>query len=107
MVNKISNPANVYQQIAKTSLSTMKTAEVPANGQILQDFGKVLGDFIGDVNTSKVTSEDMQNRYVKGENIDVNEVLIASSQTNVKMNFLVATRDKAVDIYNTLFNMSI
>jgi flagellar hook-basal body complex protein FliE len=97
------------------ALSAMRAMEVQAksasasapieNG--VKAFGNVLGDFIADVNTIKIDSDKLQDRYVKGDpNVSLPQVMLAAEKANIQLNFLTEVRNKLLHAYDEISKMN-
>ena len=74
----------------------------------VQQFGSILGNFISDVNTIKINSDNLQDRYVKGDtSVTLPQVMLAGEKANIQLNFLTEVRNKLLHAYDEISRMGI
>ena len=68
-------------------------------------FGDVLTSALNEVNDKQVTAEKASNALVSGEDIDIADVMLVSSEAKISLQLAVEVRNKLVSAYNELMNM--
>ena len=62
-------------------------------------FTNSLREFIGDVNSFQQDSGDITEKFIKGEPVDIHEVMIAAEKAKTSFQLLVEIRNKFMDMY--------
>ena len=70
-------------------------------------FGDVLKNFINDTNDKVVKSDSTTNSFIKGEDVNIDDVMIKNQEASLNLQFLTQTRDKLLDGYNQLSKMQL
>ena len=74
----------------------------------IQEFGKVLGNFVNDVDTVKLQSERLQDALVQGDpTVTVPQVMIASEKAGLQVAFLTEVVNKCIGAYNEISRMGV
>lgn len=79
-----------------------KTNEVSKNS-----FGDVLKNEINNINDKQIASEDITQRFINGENIDVHNVMIAGEEAKLSLQLAVQVRNKLVEAYQEISRMQL
>jgi flagellar hook-basal body complex protein FliE len=70
-------------------------------------FDNILTDFIGQVNQSRLDANDLTNNYIAGGNIQIQDVMLAEEKAETSIQLLMEIRNKVLDMYKTLTNISV
>lgn len=70
-------------------------------------FTDTLSEFIGDVNTLQLESKDKSEAFIKGEPVDIHDVMISSQKAKTSFELLVELRNKAMDLYQEVNRMQV
>ncbi|ACD24260.1 flagellar hook-basal body complex protein FliE [Clostridium botulinum] len=70
-------------------------------------FGETLKNCIDDVNTKQVQADTYTNAFVKGDDVNIDEVMIKGEEASLALQFLVKTRDNLVESYKELIKMQL
>ena len=71
-------------------------------------FGNVLMQQIDKVNEISQTSKDLQEKFVLGDpNVSLPQAMIASQRSSLYTTFLTEARNKVINAYNEIMNMSV
>jgi|GEM_PF-6518936 len=104
-MSKINMIAQNLQSLA--AQASGNKPEVKQNND-LANFGTVLANHINDVNTVKIESSNLQESYALGDDsVTLPQVMIASEKAAVQTSFVVAVRDRALNAYNEIMNMTL
>ncbi len=95
---KISSIQNNFPE-----LKTPKSTENPSN----EKFGNVLSDFLGQVNQQQFKADNLTRSFIAGENVEIQDVMIAGEQAKTSLQLLMEIRNKALDMYKELTRMQI
>ncbi|MGN2369733.1 flagellar hook-basal body complex protein FliE [Clostridium cagae] len=70
-------------------------------------FGETLKNCIEDVNTKQVQADAYTDAFVKGDDVNIDEVMIKGEEASLALQFLVKTRDNLVESYKELIKMQL
>jgi flagellar hook-basal body complex protein FliE len=81
----------------------------PINTEIQKSekFTDSLNALVKDVNSMQKESADMTERLIKGEPVDIHDVMIASEKAKTGFQLLMEMRNKFVDMYHEVTRMQI
>ena len=72
-----------------------------------QSFAERLGELVGDVNALQMKSGELQAAAIRGEEIAVHDVMIASEQAGLAFSLMVEIRNKLVEAYQEIMRMQV
>lgn len=81
------------------SLNNSKTDATPAES--LRQFGDYLADALNEVNEQEINSQEMSNKFLTGQ-VDVDQVMIASQEALLSLQFTTQVRNKAIEAYQEI-----
>ena len=70
-------------------------------------FGDVLKIYMDDTNNKILKSDATATSFVKGEDVNIDEVMIKSQEASLNLQFLTQTRDKLLEGYNQLSRLQL
>lgn len=70
-------------------------------------FADRLQEMLGDVNQAQQVSGDIQAAAIRGEDVAVHDVMIASEQAGLAFDLMVEIRNKLVDAYQELLKTQV
>ncbi|WJD79967.1 flagellar hook-basal body complex protein FliE [Priestia megaterium] len=94
MINGISN------QIAMA-----KTAASTSTEQTTQQFSTFLKDSINELNNTQRASDIATEKLAKGENVELQDVMITAQKASITMQTALEIRNKAVEAYQEMMRM--
>ncbi|MBV9881305.1 MAG: flagellar hook-basal body complex protein FliE [Gemmatirosa sp.] len=68
-------------------------------------FGDTLKRFVGDVSAQQDAAADLQGRFVRGENVELHQVMAATEEASLSLDLMVELRNKVTEAYKTLVSM--
>ena len=68
-------------------------------------FGDTLKRFVGDVSAQQDAAADLQGRFVRGENVEIHQVMAATEEASLSLDLMVELRNKVTEAYRTLVSM--
>jgi flagellar hook-basal body complex protein FliE len=103
MVTNEMDPSNRYlplvqQQTQKMDFGASERAE---------KFTDTLKELITDVNSLKKDSAELTEKMIKGEPVDLHDVMIASAKAKTGFQLLMEMRNKFVDMYKEVSRMQV
>jgi flagellar hook-basal body complex protein FliE len=81
------------------------TNTVKASGEIQSKFAGFLKDSIKEVNDAGLVSNEMTNKLIRGENVDLHNVMIASEKSSIMLQTTMEIRNKVIDAYQEMMRM--
>jgi flagellar hook-basal body complex protein FliE len=95
-------PKRIGLDIAgENGLSKLSTSQ-PSNGPT---FGDSLKRAMNDVSTSQDVSQDYIQKFVRGEPVELHQVMAAAEEASISLEMLVELRNKLMDAYKTVMQM--
>ncbi len=82
--------------------NTTKVSAMTSNNQGMPNFDNLVGDFFNQVNQQQFSSHNLAERFVKGEDVELHEVMIAGEKAKTSLDLLVEIRNKTIDMYREL-----
>jgi flagellar hook-basal body complex protein FliE len=70
-------------------------------------FAQKLGEMVGEVNELQKTSGELQSSAIRGEDVAVHDVMIASEQAGLAFSMMVEIRNKLVEAYQEIMRMQV
>ncbi|MFM8472932.1 MAG: flagellar hook-basal body complex protein FliE [Candidatus Kapaibacterium sp.] len=70
-------------------------------------FSETLKGFVDDVNTMQKDSAKQSERFLKGEAVDVHDVMIAAEKAKTTFQLLMELRNKALDVYKEALRVQV
>ncbi|MGD7008416.1 flagellar hook-basal body complex protein FliE [Metabacillus sp. 84] len=98
MINGIS-PASL-QAIAPSGPSAQS-----AGGTQPGQFGEMLKNALNEVNRTQLESDSMTNALANGQNVELQDVMIAAEKASVTLLSAVEMRNKAIEAYQEIMRM--
>ncbi len=70
-------------------------------------FAGSLKEFITDVNSMQKDSADITAKFIKGEPVDIHDVMITAEKAKTGFQLLIELRNKALDLYHEVNRMQV
>ncbi len=100
MINEI-NATQRYQPLVQSqNIEKNEESNSPS-------FADTMKNFIGEVNNMQAQSSDMTERFIKGEAVDLHEVMIAGQKAKTTFQLLMELRNKGLDLYREVQRMQV
>jgi flagellar hook-basal body complex protein FliE len=87
------------------SISDLSGTSTNQNG--LDKVGKSFETVLNSLNESQNQSDDLIQKMATGQNVDLAQVMIASSENDVNFQVALSIRDKLVDAYREVMRMNV
>jgi len=94
---------SVMQPVTPSVTQTASTNNVKSDAS----FSTMLKDAINNVSESQATSDIYTNKLVNGQDVELQDVMIASQKANVTLNTALSVRNKAVEAYQEIMRMTV
>lgn len=69
-------------------------------------FGDQLKRALGEVSSQQDNAQDYLQRFVRGEPVELHQVMASAEEASISLEMLVELRNKLMDAYKTVVNMS-
>ena len=86
------------------NLNISNTTEEKTNGT---SFSNVLSDAIGKVNDSEVNANNKIESLIKGEDVEMHEVMLAMQESVLSLQALIEVRNKTVEAYQEISKLQL
>lgn len=83
----------------------ISTNSVNKSNEVQTKFADFLKDSIKEVNDAQLTSDNLTNKLIRGENVDLHNVMIASEKANIMLQATMEIRNKVIDAYQEIMRM--
>ncbi len=70
-------------------------------------FSSTLGGLMEEVNNLQLDSKDMTERFIKGEPVDLHDVMISAEKAKTGFQLLMEMRNKFLDLYKEVSRMQV
>lgn len=68
-------------------------------------FGDTLTRAINEVSDARDKSEDLQQRFAAGENVELHQVMAATEEAGLALDLMIELRNKVVEAYRSVISM--
>jgi flagellar hook-basal body complex protein FliE len=108
------DPAARLMEMAQTQQMTLRMP--PGTDRPLIDesaqpedssFGKVLHDFINNVNQQQIEKDETTAGFLAGEITDVHTAMVAMEKANISFQFMLEVRNKLLESYREVMRMQV
>ncbi|MCS7000145.1 MAG: flagellar hook-basal body complex protein FliE [Bacteroidota bacterium] len=98
-------PLDVLQPTALNPISpSQQQSRLMAQGPT---FEETLRQFVESVNAQQQESGKMSERFIKGEAVDIHDVMIAAEKAKTSFQLLMELRNKALDLYREAMRIQV
>ena len=101
MVNEI-NSSNRYQPLIQQKFPQNEVADSKES-----TFSATMKDFMGEVSMQQEQSQALSEAFIKGENVDMHDVVIAGQKAKTSFQLLMELRAKGLDLYREVLRMQV
>jgi len=92
--------------MAPQMAANQQTARVtPFEAQ--QNFGTMLKDAIQSVNEQQATSDKLTGKLIRGEDVELHQVMVASQKASITLNATMEIRNKVIEAYQEIMRMPV
>ncbi|MFM8864037.1 MAG: flagellar hook-basal body complex protein FliE [Limnohabitans sp.] len=113
MIDKVNSQANIQSMLATLRSHSAQAAgmdEKSANGvggAAGTDFGQSIQKVLEQVNDLQAQSKGMVERYQRGENVPLTEVVLATQKSSLAFEATLQVRNKVLKAYEDILNMPV
>ena len=92
------------EEIFNTGLDGIKVGKKENEGEL---FSNVLKGSLDKINEQQIVADKSTEAFVKGEDIDISEVMLAGAEASASLQFAVQVRNKLVEAYQEISRMQL
>lgn len=113
MIDKVNSQANIQSMLATLRSHSAQAAgldEKSANavgGAARSDFGQSIQKVLEQVNDLQAQSKGMVERYQRGEDVPLTEVVLATQKSSLAFEATLQVRNKVLKAYEDILNMPV
>jgi flagellar hook-basal body complex protein FliE len=89
-----------------SGLNPSSLLKLPTEKPEAENFGNVISEFIGSVNSDQLNANAMTKDFIMGKDVELHEVMIAGEKAKTTLELLMEIRNKAIDMYKELIRMT-
>jgi flagellar hook-basal body complex protein FliE len=104
MIDPVRSAALRYAQ-ASAPQAPLKLGGASAATTGGASFGDTLKGALGEISAAQENSQDKIQAFLRGEQVELHEVMAASEEAGIALEMLIEIRNKVTDAYRTLINM--
>lgn len=91
-------------KVFESNFGTENKTKETSNGS---SFAETLKNSLDDINTQQVNADNLSNSFIKGDDVDVADVMLAGEEAKVSLQYAVQVRNKLVDAYQEIMRMQL
>ncbi len=113
MIDKVNSQANIQSMLATLRSHSAQAAGMDdkttsaAGGVARTDFGQSIQKVIEQVNELQAQSKGMVERYQRGEDVPLTEVVLATQKSSLAFEATLQVRNKVLKAYEDILNMPV
>ena len=92
------------EEIFNSGLDGIKVGKKDNKGEL---FSNVLKESLDKINEQQIVADKSTEAFVKGEDIDISEVMLAGAEASASLQFAVQVRNKLVEAYQEISRMQL
>lgn len=102
-VNNYVPSEDIFQ--INSTLDTNESKSTSSNG--IGNFTDTLSKALNSVNDKQINADNMTSAFVRGDDVQISDVMLAAEEGKISLQFAVQVRNKLVDAYKELTNMQL
>ena len=92
------------EEIFNSGLDGIKVGKKDNDGEL---FSNVLKESLDKINEQQIVADKSTEAFVKGEDIDISDVMLAGAEASASLQFAVQVRNKLVEAYQEISRMQL
>jgi len=105
-MNINTNVSNTAVNSSATTPDILKTDAVTSD-QKSTSFLDTLKEKLDEVNNQQIAADDITQKFIKGDETDVQKVMLSTAEAKLSLETAVQIRNKLVDAYNSFNSMQV
>ncbi|MGQ9657533.1 MAG: flagellar hook-basal body complex protein FliE [Fimbriimonadales bacterium] len=85
----------------------LQTPATPSERAPYADFGKMLGNIIGQVNDAQQHAANLAQRFARGEPVDEQTLVLAMERASLAFQMTLQVRNKVLDAYQEIMRLQV
>jgi flagellar hook-basal body complex protein FliE len=85
--------------------ASTRSLEILPDAGSPQSFGNVLTRALNEVSAAQDVSSETTARFLRGENVELHQVMAAAGEAGIALDTLIELRNKVLDAYRTVISM--
>lgn len=102
MITNEIDPNKLYLPLVQENMQ-----RAPIKGAENDTFADALKGFVADVNAQQIQSKNITESFIKGEPVDIHDVMITAEKAKTSFDLLMELRNKGLDLYREVLRMQI
>lgn len=90
-----------------SKLSSLEDTKEVSSGNTAVSFGDTLKSKLGEVNNMQLEAEKTTEAFIKGDDVDVHEVMIKTEEAKLSLQLAVQVRNKLLEAYQEINRMQV
>lgn len=78
-----------------------------SNSNAIGSFSDVLKQSLDSVNDKQIEADNMNESFVKGDDVEISDVMLAGEEAKISLQFAVQVRNKLLDAYKEISQMQL
>jgi len=113
MIDKVNSQANIQSMLATLRSHSAQAAGLDeksasaVGGTARTDFGQSIQKVLEQVNELQAQSKGMVDRYQRGEDVPLTEVVLATQKSSLAFEATLQVRNKVLKAYEDILNMPV
>jgi flagellar hook-basal body complex protein FliE len=87
--------------------TTNAASQAAKPADVQRSFSDFLKDALNKVNEQQVQADQLTEKLVKGENVDLHQVMIAAQKASISLQLAIEVRNKVIEAYQEMMRMQI
>lgn len=100
VINEL-DPSAKFQPLVQQKSQNQETASESTS------FAGTVNELISDVNHLQKDSAEKRDKLIKGEPVDIHDVMISAQMASTSFKLLMELRNKGLDLYNQVMRMQV
>ncbi|SHE57045.1 flagellar hook-basal body complex protein FliE [Clostridium fallax] len=84
-----------------------KSNEVKKNNEVGISFVNTLKEKLGEVNDDQIKANELTDKMIRGENVNVHQVMLATEEAKMSLQLAVQVRNKLLEAYQEVNRMQL
>jgi len=88
-------------------IEQQKASSLGVTGSSGPKFSDTLNELIDDTNSLQKEADVLRDKFIKGEAVDLHDVMISAQKAKTSFELLMELRNKAIDLYRETLRMQV
>lgn len=101
------NIQSIFANAPTQNIQNIKNDATITSSEAQKNFGTFLKEAIENTNVQQIESDNLTQKLVLGEQVDLHEVMIAAQKASITLNTTMEVRNKVVEAYQEIIRMPV